>query len=172
MFDNARKTWMLPARVAPGRYSGGDPWGRWDVTSGTIYTAWVNGDWEFDIAVLTISDIGSGFNSRIGDYMGYLGMRTQPCTYNENDWRITGYPGDKPAGTVWNTGVCDDWNYACGSRKIYHKCDTAGGMSGSSIRDLSSSIVAVHAYGGGDSGAGYNSGTAITSFHLGNIQYW
>ena len=78
--------------------------------------------------------------------MVYLGMSTQPCTYNKRNWRITGYPGNKPAGTVWNTGLCDYWEYTCGSRKIYHKCDTFPGMSGSAICDGANNIVVVDTY--------------------------
>mmetsp|Transcript_7878 Transcript_7878/g.17084 ORF Transcript_7878/g.17084 Transcript_7878/m.17084 type:complete len:442 (+) Transcript_7878:1014-2339(+) len=164
-------TWIRNARVAPGRYGGNrDPWGQWNIRYTTIYTAWTRGDWEFDIAVLTIADSGSYFNRQIGDYMGYLGMRTQPCSYREADWRITGYPGDKPRGTVWNAGICDDWSYSCGSRKIYHQCDTAGGMSGSAIRDGGNYIVGVHTNGAGS--GSFNSGVAITNYHLANIQNW
>ena len=171
VYDNDNNSWIRNDRVAPGRANGGqDPWGQWDVQYATIYTAWTRGDWEFDIAVLTIAESGTVFNYRIGDYMGYLGMRTQPCSFTESDWRITGYPGDKPRGTVWNTGVCDDWEYSCGSRKVYHKCDTAGGMSGSAIRDGDNHIVAVHAYGAND--GTWNFGTALTSYHLSNVQNW
>jgi len=100
---------MLPSHIAPGHHAGNDPCRQLrGVTTETIQTTWVNGDWEYDMAVLTIADSRTGFNHCIGDYMGYLGMNTQPCTYNKRDWQFTGYPGNKPAGTVWNTGVCDD----------------------------------------------------------------
>ena len=137
----------------------------------TTYTTWMtSGDWEYDIAVLTIESSGSAFNQNIGSYLGYLGMATQPCSYTESQWHITGWPGDKPDGTIWNTGVCDDWSYSCGSRKVYHKCDTAGGMSGSAIRDGSNRIVGVHTNGAGS--GSWNSGTAMTSMHLANVQSW
>jgi len=139
----------------------------------TTYTAWTNSaNWEYDIAVLTINSSGSAFNTNIGSYLGTLGMTTQPCSYAEFQWRITGWPGDKPYGTIWNTGVCDDWLYNCGSRKIYHQCDTAGGMSGSAIRNGNNQIVGVHAYGVSSSSFNYNSGTAMNSEHLSNVQYW
>lgn len=171
VYDTSSSSWMVPNRVAPGRAGRSDPWGQWDVLYATTYTNWLNGDgWEYDIAVLTIAGSGSAFNTNIGSYMGTLGMIIQPCSYTESEWRITGYPGDKSAGTVWNTGNCDDWSYVCGSRKIYHKCDTAGGMSGAAIRDGSNRIVGVHAYG--TSRNGFNSGTALNSYHLANVQNW
>lgn len=138
----------------------------------TIYSNYAqNGEWEDDIAVLTIANSGSGINAPIGSYMGTLGMTTQPCSFAESEWRITGYPGDKPTGTLWNTGKCDDWWYSCGSnKKIYHQCDTAGGMSGSAIRNGNNQIVGVHAYGSSD--GTWNSGTAMTAEHLANVQYW
>jgi len=171
VYDTSSGSWMVPERVAPGRSGSWDPWGQWNVKHATIYSAWINGDgWEYDIAVLTIEGTGSAFNTNIGSYMGSLGMIAQPCSYTESQWRITGYPGDKSAGSLWNTGLCDDWWYGCDSRKIYHQCDTAGGMSGSAIRDGSNRIVGVHAYGSGSSG--WNSGTALNSYHLANIQKW
>ena len=171
VYDTTDKAWMVPGRVAPGRSGSLDPWGRWDVSYATTYTAWTNdGKWDYDIAVLTIKSSGSSINNNIGTYMGYLGMKQQPCSYTESQWSITGYPGDKADGTIWNTRVCDDWSYSCGSRKIYHKCDTFGGMSGSAIRNGSNQVVGVHAYGNG--GSGFNSGTALNWFHRANVQNW
>lgn len=146
-----------------------DPWGHWYVSSATIYSSYANtGSGDYDFAVLTMGS-SSGFGSTpIGNYMGTLGVKSQPCSYDENAMRITGYPGDKPSGSMWTTGICDDWSYSCGSDKIYHKCDTAGGMSGSAIRDGGNYIVAVHTNGGST----WNSGKAITPSVLGSIQAW
>lgn len=169
VYSTSSGSWTVPNRVAPGRSGSLNPWGQWDVKHATVYTAWqTGGGWEYDIAVLTIEGSGSTVNMDIGSYMGYFGMTTHPCSSdNESQSRITGYPGDKPDGTLWNTGVCDDWYYSCGSMKVYHQCDTAGGMSGSAIRDGSNHIIGVHAYGGS-----WNSGTAMNSFHLANVQSW
>lgn len=168
IYSTESSSWTVPNRVAPGRSGSFDPWGQWNVKYATTYSAWINdNNWEYDIAVLTIEDSGSAVNTNIGSYMGYLGMATQPCSYDESKWRISGYPDDQTYGTLWNTGVCDDWSYSCGSRKVYHKCDSYKGMSGSAIRDESNRVVGVHAYGGD-----WNSGTALNSYHLANIQSW
>ena len=166
VFSPTRNEWYLPEKFTPGRFGGGqDPWGSWNVRYATTYTT---SDWSYDVAVLTMNSFGTGFNMPIGQYMGTLGMKVQPCSYNEAAMRITGYPGDKPSRTMWTTGQCEDWSYTCGDRKIYHKCDTAGGMSGSAIRDGSSTVVGVHSHGGST----WNSGMAFTAPVLADVMRW
>ena len=81
---------------------------------------------------------------------------------------ISGYPGDKPAGTQWYharrvTSV--------GPRKVYYDVDTYGGQSGSGVYRIVNGAryaIAVHAYGGASS----NSGTRITSEVYNNLVAW
>ena len=167
-YDHDDQSWFVPEKFAPGRYNGGyDPWGTWNVRYATTFAT---SDWSYDVAVLTMESTGSGISYPIGQYMGTLGMQTQPCSFNEDSMRITGYPGDKPDKTMWTTGQCEDWSYSCGSRKIYHQCDTAGGMSGSAIRDQYNRITGVHSHGSG--GGAWNSGMAFTSPVLSAVMQW
>jgi hypothetical protein len=138
------------------------------------YTEYVDGvSSGYDMAIITLSPIGSNVALPIGAYMGTLGISKfqKPCSpyaFQENGWRITGYPGDKPSGTMWDTGPCDEWLYKCGTPKILrHQCDTYGGMSGSAIRDGEDQIIGVH-YGGGRT---VNFGVAIDIEHLAHIQW-
>ena len=168
VYNHDEGRWFVPERVFPGRHAGGyDPWGHWKVRYATTFGT---SDWSYDVAILHMESFGTNHKYPIGQYMGTLGLATMPCTFDENAMRITGYPGDKPQKTMWTSGVCDDWYYSCGSRKVYHKCDTYGGNSGSAIRDNTNKVVAVHSHGAGP--GGWNSGTAFTPFILSSVMNW
>ena len=81
---------------------------------------------------------------------------------------VTGYPGDKPSGTLWY----DTKQVAAVSpTKVHYDIDTAGGQSGAVvyvIRDGARVGVAVHAYGG----ATTNSGTRISEPVFQNLTNW
>ena len=81
---------------------------------------------------------------------------------------ISGYPGDKPAGTQW----CDQHKIASvNSRKIYYDIDSFGGQSGSALcREINGNLFAigVHAYGG----AITNSATRIVQDVYNNMVAW
>jgi V8-like Glu-specific endopeptidase len=89
--------------------------------------------------------------------------------YNVN---INGYPGDKPAGTMW---------HSFGALKIiqpfrlYHDCDTFGGNSGSAVyvyipAQNKRTIYGVHAYGVDETG--YNGATRIIKAKYDNLNKW
>ena len=68
-----------------------------------------------------------------------------------NALNIAGYPGDKSGWCLWYT-YCRNAYYGSKYNLLRHKCDTAGGMSGSSMyikRGNKRTVVAVHAYGFG-----------------------
>lgn len=81
---------------------------------------------------------------------------------------IAGYPGDKPAGTMW----FDARRIASVSaRKVHYDIDTVGGQSGSGVYRLLNNerhVIAVHAYGG----ATTNSGTRINGEVVNNLLAW
>lgn len=74
---------------------------------------------------------------------------------------ITGYPGDKMQSTLW-TAACSFYVPAMVPYLPQYRCDTFGGMSGSSIviagPQGESRIVGVHTTGHG----GFNSGVMLT----------
>ena len=78
----------------------------------------------WDIAVVILQE-------PIGDYLGWLGYG-----YDENlgDFHanIIGYPGDKPAGTMWRS-TCDVSKQNMGDQWFQYLCDTFAGSSGSSV---------------------------------------
>lgn len=74
---------------------------------------------------------------------------------------ITGYPKDRQFGTAW-TSKCK----AKKSGKFYeHKCDTAGGMSGSALI-RNNNLVGIHALGNDDFNRAIRvDGQIISAFH-------
>lgn len=78
----------------------------------------------WDIAVVILQE-------PIGDYLGWLAYG-----YDENlgDFHanIIGYPGDKPAGTMWRSN-CDVSKQNMGDQWFQYLCDTFAGSSGSSV---------------------------------------
>lgn len=80
--------------------------------------------WDLGVVIL---------DQPIGDQLGWLGFGHVPNLGNFGA-NIIGYPGDKPAGTMWratcNVGAADVEEI-----NLYYDCDTYPGSSGSSIYD-------------------------------------
>merc|ERR1712154_101594 len=117
--------------------------------------------------------------SNIGSYMGYIPMTFTTC-YNLDTTkvkkRIVGYYGDKPKGTMWDSGKCDDWFYACGSHVLFHQCDSYPGSSGSGIllfyKNGSVKVIGVHAFSLVPVGIIWNGGPAFTLLNIFSILSW
>ena len=124
---------------------------------------WINnGDENFDYGAIIIP-------TELGNTVGWFGFGV----YSDADLKasvanISGYPGDKPAGTQWY----DHRQVASvNSRKVFYDVDTAGGQSGSAVYRIINGGrfgVAVHAYGG----ATTNSGTRIVTPVFNNMVAW
>ena len=88
---------------------------------------------------------------------------------------VTGYPGDKPGGTMWQMkGRLKQLT----KRKLFYPIDTYGGQSGSPVR-FKNSVGAghwglgVHAYAVGiNPYPQYNSGTKMNKPVFNNYLYW
>lgn len=81
---------------------------------------------------------------------------------------VTGYPGDKPSGTMWHHALPIG---SVNDLKVFYPIDTAGGQSGAAVYLLENGLpvaVAVHAYGGTTS----NSGTRINTDVYRNLRQW
>lgn len=156
-----RDGWMRSIQVMPGRNGASLPYGSQTSSTFRSVTGWtVSGNQEFDYGVIILP---ASFN------VGWLGF----WNFSDADvlaatGNIAGYPGDKPAGTLW---------YAArrvasvGPRKVHYDIDTAGGQSGSGVyRFLNNErhVFAIHAYGG----ATTNSGTRVNAEVAGNLLAW
>jgi V8-like Glu-specific endopeptidase len=156
-----RDGWVRSIAVMPGRNGATLPYGSQTSSTFRSVSGWtVQGNQEYDYAVIIVPVT---FN------VGWLGY----WNFSDADLlaavgNIAGYPGDKPAGTMWY----DSRRIASiGPRKVHYDIDTAGGQSGSGVyRYLNNErhVFAVHAYGGGTT----NSGTRLNGEVVTNIAGW
>jgi glutamyl endopeptidase len=158
-----RDGWVRSINVMPGRNGSSLPYG--SVTSSNFRTVngWINnGDENYDYGAIIIP-------TELGSTVGWLGFGVWPdADLRSADANISGYPGDKPAGTQWY----DHQTIASvNARKVFYDIDTAGGQSGSAAYRIVNGVrygVAIHAYGG----ATTNSGTRIIQPVYDNMVAW
>jgi glutamyl endopeptidase len=158
-----RDGWVSTIRVMPGRNGAALPYG--SVISQRFFSVrgWADtGDENYDYGAIIIPN-------ELGNTVGWFGFGVFPDDQlSAAVANVSGYPGDKPAGTQWY----DSHAIASVSpTKVHYDVDTMGGQSGSAvyiIRNGQRIGVAVHAYGGPTT----NSGTRIsTSVHT-NFRAW
>lgn len=162
----ARHGWVRSIKVMPGRNGASLPYGSVVVPRANLRSVkgWtVNGPNEnYDYGAMVLP-------TPLGSQTGWFGFAAySDATLRPLRVNISGYPGDKPAGTQWYMSSPIS---SLGARKVYYTIDTAGGQSGSAvyvIRDGKRYGVAVHAYGGSTS----NSGTRITKPVFDNFKLW
>jgi V8-like Glu-specific endopeptidase len=158
-----RDGWVRRIQVMPGRNGGSLPYGSVTSSNFRSVTGWTNsGDQNYDYGAIIIP-------TQLGNTVGWFGFGV----YSDADLlastgNISGYPGDKPAGTQWY-----DFRRiaSVNSRKVYYDIDTAGGQSGSAVYRIISGGrygIAIHAYGG----ATTNSGTRIVTPVFNNMVAW
>jgi V8-like Glu-specific endopeptidase len=127
-------------------------------------TGWTrDADPQYDYGAITVP-------TPAGDQVGTLGFgvlgRSELLRSHGN---LAGYPGDKPAGTLWyhHNRVA-----SVTARKVYYDIDTAGGQSGAAVYRIGSdgnrTAFGIHAYGG----ARNNSATRITTPVFQNLSNW
>lgn len=158
-----RDGWVKSIQVMPGRNAGNLPYG--SVTSSGIRSVngWINsGNETYDYGAIIIP-------TQLGNTVGWFGF----SSYSDTDLlsttgNISGYPGDKPAGTQW----FDARRVASvTSQKVYYDIDSYGGQSGSPVFRIINGnrvAIAIHAYGG----AVTNSGTRINTEVYNNLLAW
>lgn len=161
VYDTDDNTWSTNLDFSPGRtIDGGNPFGVAKWKRAFVQKEYLEtGDTQYDFAVIELEEA-------IGDQIGWSGYRVLPEAELENEVRITGYPGDKPDGTMW-TVKCP--SKAQGNR-ILHLCDTYGGMSGSGIysQNEDPTITAVHTFGRSD----VNGGVVVDEANFALIYAW
>jgi glutamyl endopeptidase len=158
-----RDGWVKSINVMPGRNGSTLPYGSVTSTNFRSVTGWTNsGDPNYDYGAIIIP-------TELGNTVGWFGFGVYPdADLRTAIGNISGYPGDKPAGTQWY----DSRQIASvDSLKVYYDIDTVGGQSGSAVGriiDGSRYGIAIHAYGG----ATTNSGTRITTPVYNNMVAW
>lgn len=158
-----RDGWVRSITVIPGRNGAAQPFGAVISSNLRTVTGWANSaNHEYDYGAVILSQ-------NLGNSTGWLGFGAySDATLRSSTANISGYPGDKPAGTQWYHARRIT---AVSQRKVYYDVDTFGGQSGSAVYRIANGgryAVAVHAYGGATS----NSGTRITSGVFNNLVAW
>jgi glutamyl endopeptidase len=158
-----RDGWVRSITVIPGRRGSTKPFGQAISTNFKSVAGWTNnGDQNQDYGAIVIP-------TPLGNTVGTFGFGV----YSDADLltvtaNISGYPGDKPAGTQWFharrvTSV--------GPQKVFYETDTMGGQSGAPVWRVTGGqrvAVAIHAYGG----AFANSGTRVSASVNTNLISW
>lgn len=156
-----RDGWVKRMVVMPGRDGATLPYGSVNGSRFWTVTGWANGgNAEYDYGAIEI-------DQPLGNTTGWFGFGNWANLKNVGG-NISGYPGDKPAGTQWYAGRRID---SVSSRKVFYDIDTAGGQSGSAVyRFINGGRygIAVHAYGG----TRVNSGTRINAAVFNNLKTW
>jgi glutamyl endopeptidase len=158
-----RDGWARKIQVMPGRNRTSLPYG--SVTSSVFHSVvgWTqNGDENYDYGAIVIPN-------DLGNRVGWFGFGVfSDADLLASIGNISGYPGDKPAGTQWydHRGIA-----SVNARKVYYDIDSAGGQSGSAVYRIINGArygFAVHAYGG----ATTNSGTRVVPPVYNNMLAW
>ncbi|MGH7888137.1 MAG: trypsin-like serine peptidase [Candidatus Binatia bacterium] len=125
-------------------------------------------DRNYDYAMIILTQ---PIGNTVG-WMGY-GWKNPMPLYNVN---INGYPGDKPAGTMWHSFCGLDAVQASYPRRLFYDCDTYPGNSGSAIYVYFSSTTQRIIYGihtnGNDVFSSLNSGTRINEEVFNKLKGW
>lgn len=165
-------SWGSNFVVYPG-YDQGSPYGSCGWVGAASVLGWVNNRNEkFDYGAIKL-------NCTVGNTTGWFGF-TKKRGKKKDPTRITGYPGDKPRWTQWESA---DHVKVKKSKQVFYPNDTAGGMSGSPVwfDNTGNNIFtngpyafAIHAYGTHGSGPHnkYNHGTLINKSVYNNILFW
>ena len=158
--------WVQQIEVIPGRQGDTFPSGSCIATAFRSVHGWIddnNRDYDYGAIIL-------GEDCRYGDTLGWLGYQVRTNDNLENlTVNISGYPGDKPAGTQW---------FLSGAIKsvsdltFEYDIDTAGGQSGAPVwvmlNDGNRYGVGIHTNGA----TGGNSATRITQEVFDNVTAW
>jgi glutamyl endopeptidase len=156
-----RDGWVQRIVVMPGRNGGTLPYGSSTSSSFWTVTGWASsGNQNYDYGAIVLGE-------SLGSRTGWLGFGNW-SNLNGVGGNISGYPGDKPAGTQWYAGRTID---SATSRKVFYDIDTFGGQSGSAVYRFWNGGrygIAVHAYGG----TRVNSGTRINGAVFNNLKNW
>ncbi len=158
-----RHGWVRSIQVMPGRNGPVLPYGSITSTEFRAVNGWTaspNPDFDYGAIIIPVE---------LGDTVGGFGFGVfTDSELLSSTVTVSGYPGDKPAGTQW----FDTRRVASVSpSKVYYELDTAGGQSGGPVcrvEDGEYVAVAVHAYGGTTA----NSGTRIVQEVYDNLMAW
>ncbi|GAB6261309.1 trypsin-like serine peptidase [Photobacterium sp. R1] len=151
--SNGAGSWYKSLNFTTAQNGSYKPWGTATWKNSVTTSGWHNnGDTNYDYAVIVLNSAPHGGNSGWGVYSG-------------GTHSVTGYPGDKPAGTMWTDSGS---TYAISDRRICYTLDTSGGQSGSGIKDSNYYVRGIHTTGS----TTQNCGTRMNSTIFNTIRGW
>lgn len=134
VYDTEQQSWKKDLKFYPGRHGERAlPFGATDWERIYIPRAYhelleqpnsLQKAYPYDYAVIVLKE-------SIGDSLGWMGYKA--ITEPPKSVVLTGYPGDKPVGTLWNVS-CPAEVHPESKSQFRFQCETYGGMSGSGIR--------------------------------------
>ena len=166
VFISDRGGWVRQIEVIPGRRGREHPSGSCIATDFRSVRGWTEDrNRDFDYGAILLPE-----DCRLGEQLGWFGFEVRDDDEFDNlTINISGYPGDKPAGTQWfhaNTVARVE------DQVITYEIDTAGGQSGAPVWVFKPEVgrfgVGIHTNG---SLAG-NSAARITSDVFDNVMAW
>lgn len=157
--DSGKAGWNKDFTVYPGRDGDLLPYGEYKVSKKISVTGWTqNKDYNYDYGVLKLKEEPK---------LGFFGFRKHTSIPEGLDVILTGYPSDKPTGTMWE-GKGPLFSVNNNPYRVYYNIDTIGGQSGAPVYTENNIIRAVH--------SGYNShgnrGTLINEAKYKNLVKW
>lgn len=162
VYDQDKSTWATEVRFVPGRLARGSaPYGEVNATKFYIHKNYLDSSsFGYDYAVIEL-------DTAVGEKIGWVGFEIPSVELTSFDAQITGFPGDKDFGTMWGVecpASIAEANY------ITYRCDTYGGMSGSTIRLKTKNdyAIGIHTNGAAD----YNFGMLINRERFDFILSW
>ncbi|NNF64911.1 MAG: serine protease [Acidimicrobiia bacterium] len=165
VYMHSRGGWVRKIEVIPGRNGSSKPFGSCDATAFHSVKGWTQKKKRsHDYAAIILPK-----NCALGKRVGFFGYANYSFfTLLNMLVNLAGYPGDKPAGTMWWHARRLKW---ITSRTLVYNIDTAGGQSGAPVwRKKGSQRYAVGIHTNGSSGG--NSATRITKPVFNNIKKW
>jgi V8-like Glu-specific endopeptidase len=165
IYIHRRGGWVKNIEVIPGRNGSSRPYGSCVATAFRSVKGWTqNKKRTHDYGAIILPA-----TCRYGDQLGFFGYGNySDSTLTNLMVNLSGYPGDKPAGTQWFHARRIQ---SVSSRVLTYDIDTAGGQSGSPVwqlKDGNRYAVGIHT-NGSQSG---NSATRIVKAVFDNIKNW
>ncbi len=151
--SNGAGSWYSSLNFTVAQNGSYQPWGTKSWANVITSSEWHNNaNTNYDYALIVLSEPAHG---------GYAAWGT----YSGGNHTITGYPGEKPFGTMWtHSGAVS----TSGSYRLCYTIDTSGGNSGSGIYDSGNRVRGIHTTGS----SSQNCGTRLTSTVYNTIQNW
>jgi glutamyl endopeptidase len=158
--------WASQIEVIPGRNADDRPFSSCIATNFRTVQAWMSDkDRNYDYAAILLPE-----NCRYGDQLGWFGYTVKgDDELTSLKSNLSGYPGDKPAGTQWfHSRTLTDVD----ERVLTYDIDSAGGQSGAPVwmRTQDGSRYGIGIHTNGDLAG--NSATRINQEVFNNISSW